>query len=84
MIEGKELLEFATEMIKVLNEKTEKYKGDWETTHVNTLLKCIEDQLEKLKDPILNDGIPYRKRRLLHIANFCFLLYNKLIEYDVS
>lgn len=86
MIEGKEVLEFAVEMIKVLREKTKKYEGDYETTGKHTLLKGIEDQIIKYKDSVWNEGnisqrsIPYRMRRLVHAANFCLLLRCKLQE----
>ena len=85
MIEGKELLEFATEMIKVLNEKSEKYEKDnnYEDCTEGFLVKQIQKQVEKyIRLPVWkrNDAeyAEYKKRRVTHIANFCFLLYNKM------
>ena len=85
MIEGKELLEFATEMIKVLNEKFEKFEKDnnYDDITEEWILQNIENQLEKyIKLPVWKrneaEYTEYKKRRLIHIANFAFLLYNKL------
>jgi len=87
MIEGKELLEFATEMIKVLNEKSEKYEKDNNYSDITEewILKNIENQLEKyIRLPVWKrneaEYAEYKKRRLTHIANFCFLLWYKLQE----
>ena len=86
MIEGKELLEFAVEMIKVLNEKAEKYEGNFETTTIGILREKMQDQIYKI-DGIISEHIDWNKeevkRRLVHIANFAFLLSYKIDRYDM-
>ena len=84
MIEGKELLEFATEMIKVLNEKAEKYENDFETTTVGVLRSKMDDQIEKISAIISSKIYWDRKevmRRIVHVANFAFLLWYKVNEF---
>lgn len=86
MIKAKKLLEFATEMSRTLDEKSKKYEGDYDTIGKHSLFKSVEDQIIKYKDNWWNEGnisqrsIPYKKRRLVHIANFCLLLWCKLQE----
>jgi len=79
MIDGKELLEFAVEMITVLREKAEKYEknNNYEDCTEEFLFEQIEKQIEKFK---MGATFPYKRRRLTHIANFCFLLAYKLLK----
>lgn len=83
MIEGKELLEFATEMIKVLNEKTEKYHNDFKNTTISILRNRMNEQTKDISKIIVGNILWDKdkvKRKLHHIANYCFLLCNKIDE----
>ena len=83
MIEGKELLEFATEMIKILNEKSEKYQDDFKNTTIGVLRERMNEQIKDISKAVCGNILWDRvkvKRKLYHIANYCFLLCNKIDE----
>jgi len=79
MNEKKEKLEEFTELMeKILDEKTEKYKDSYKTSTLGDLRAKIHSQLRTLvlvKDGELKERA---KRKLIHIANFAYLIYNRL------
>nr|BDI55166.1 MAG: nucleotide pyrophosphohydrolase, MazG-like [uncultured archaeon] len=77
-----EVDEFADEMIEILEEKTEKYKDiTWEMVTIDTLKAKMTDQITAL-DYYIKRGLAkekhFARRKLIHIANYCFFLYNRL------
>ena len=81
MIDITELLEFTIGMVKILEEKSVKYEGDYEKTTIGILRDKMYDQIDKISH-IISEKIDWDrdevKRRLMHIANFCLLLYYKM------
>ncbi len=72
-------LEFNRKQIAILKEKENgKYKHDsWKIMEEDDLYDALYVQAEKFEyETKKNDE--YRKRRLLHIANYAFFLYEKL------
>jgi len=84
MVKKEELQQFAEEMEKILDEKFEKYQDGWKFAEISKLLDSLRFQLETIEpsdyeDSIVNRNINKRNRRtLLHVANYCFLISNRL------
>ena len=79
-----EAYEFGYEMEEILQEKLSKYKDSWKTTSILKLHNKMIEQIEKMPHIEYHhltdiDRIKAR-RRLIHIANYCFFLYNRLGE----
>ena len=70
--------EFGYEMEDILLEKLSKYKDTWKTVSINTLISDMNEQIKKLPTIFLDKK--KTRRTLLHIANYCFFLYNRLGE----
>lgn len=76
----KEKLEEFTELMeKILDEKTEKYKGKIST--IATLRENMHKQAKGIST-IISSRIGWDheevKRKLVHVANFAYLIYNML------
>ena len=74
---------FTDEMIKILQEKLPEYTSTWKTVDLKTLQNKMKEQIEKgnIFNVILRDSYITKektRRRLLHIANYCFFLYNRI------
>ncbi len=71
-------LEFNKKQITILKEKeNDKYKDDsWKNYDEDELEDDMLDQIDKFEFETENDE--YKQRRLLHIANIAFFLYEKL------
>jgi len=74
---------FTDEMIKILQEKLPEYTNTWKTVDLKTLQNKMKEQIEKgnIFNVILRDSYITKektRRRLLHIANYCFFLYNRI------
>ncbi|KKL89884.1 hypothetical protein LCGC14_1910180 [marine sediment metagenome] len=75
------LKDFMGKMFDVLEEKFEKYRDSWKTIPIGELRPKINEQIQIISDIISTDIDWDReqvKRKLLHIANYCFFLYSKL------
>ncbi len=72
-------LEFNRKQIAILKEKENgKYKDDfWKNIDEDDLYDSLYVQAEKFEYET-NENAEYRQRRLLHIANYAFFLYEKL------
>ncbi|KKM23392.1 hypothetical protein LCGC14_1615650 [marine sediment metagenome] len=81
IVKSDKLKEFTIEMSNILEEKFEKYKDSWKTTSIGELRPKIGEQMKGITDIIMT-GYEFDrekvKRKLLHIANYCFFLYNRL------
>ena len=68
-----ELNEFVNKMLEVLIEKQEKYKDTWKTCDFLRLKGQLFNRANEL-------GITSKstKRKLIHIANYCYFLYTRL------
>ena len=78
---------FVKEMIKVLDEKYEKYQDSWKDTNSGDLRAKLKEQVENLNNIITSNtefkkpGYEEKVRRILiHIANYCCFLYDKFGE----
>jgi len=88
------LEKFREEMKKILDEKLPKYQDTWKIVPLGSLKHKIVKQLGGLVFHI-SDLLPRElaqkvdiahknkmKRKLLHIANYCFFLYTRLKERE--
>jgi len=76
MIQNKELGKFAKAMEKILNEKEEKYNDMWTICELKELMEKLQDQVDSIVKLDINEHLAMR--RLIHIANYCYFLYNRL------
>lgn len=75
MVKNKELLKFVEEMEKVMEEKAGE-KGIWRQQTLENLKLELEKQVKNLIfHSTYNDRA---KRSLIHIANYCFFLYENI------
>ena len=78
------LQKFVEEMENILDEKSEKYQDGWKFAKINKLLESLKKQLKTIEPSAyensnINRRINKRNRRiLLHIANYCFLVSERL------
>ena len=56
-------------------EKLSKYKDTWKTVSIGELKTKMDKQVGKLSNTSDKEKA---RRTLLHIANYCFFLYNRL------
>ena len=79
IIDFKTLDVFNTERIKILIEKYPRYEHTWENIDFlelkHRLLKCVNTL------GLTSDKTP---RKLLHIANYCYFLYTRLINENIG
>lgn len=73
----KQLLELLFQMYHIQVEKAEKYKETWKVCDTKFLIEKMKKQVLKLQ---LFKGLEDEKRRLIHIVNYCFFLYERLIN----
>lgn len=75
--------EFGYEMEDVLEEKFPKYKDSWKNASISELRTKMDKQIFFISK-IITTKIEWDKekvrRKLLHVANYCFFLYNRLGE----
>lgn len=73
--------EFCFEMEDILLEKLPFYKNSWKTAGIGELRTKMNKQIKDISD-IMMVGPDWDrekvKRKLLHIANYCFFLYSKI------
>lgn len=74
-----DLSTFAEEMKKVLDEKFEQYKDSWKTMDLGFLKYKLDDMA---KNTYVYKPESNPKRKLIHIANYCYFLYNRLAESE--
>ena len=72
------LAEFRNEMMEILKEKFDKYQNIWKNSETEYLLFKLKQQLKQIRLYTVNSEIT--KRKLLHIANYCYFIYEKLKE----
>ena len=94
MIDDMLLEEFGEEMKKILEAKLPEYQDTWKTVPLGTLKHKLIKQLGGVvfyisdllpKELAQKVDIEHRnkmKRKLLHIANYCFFLYSRLKERE--
>ncbi len=74
---------FTTEMMDMLKEKFGKYEDSWKDNSLGELRAKMDEQIKEISN-IISPKIDFDrgqvKRKLIHIANYCSLLYNKLEE----
>ncbi|KKM02649.1 hypothetical protein LCGC14_1782370 [marine sediment metagenome] len=70
-------LEFTKKQITILKDKeNDKYKDDsWKLFDEEDLFDGLYDQLDKYENTVDKED---QQRRLLHVANYAFFLYEKL------
>jgi len=73
----KKLANFMLRMDEILKEKSEKYKDLWEICNLGILVGKLKEQVNKL---VITEDIENPKRTVLHIANYCLFIYNRLQE----
>ena len=74
-IEPIKLAEFRNEMMYILKKKSNKYQNTWKNVEIDYLLYKLKKQLSRIN---LKDTNKYIQKRLLHIANYSYLIYQKL------
>jgi len=67
--------QFSTEMIKILREKSKIYKDIWKITYLDNLINKLKKQIKTID---YRNNIKRTKRQLLHIANYCYFIYQRL------
>lgn len=72
------LEEFTKEMEKILTEKYDKYKDTWKDCPINLIIYKLSKQLDALYEA----DIDRSERIAIHIANYAYLLYQRLKEND--
>ena len=82
-----EFNKFVVEMVKVLDEKFEKYQDSWKDTNSGDIRAKLKEQVEDLNNIITSNtefkkpGYEEKVRRILiHIANYCCFLFNMFME----
>jgi len=70
------MYKFFIQMEKILNEKRHKYKGDtWKISNLDFLLSKLKEQLDSID---YTENKEQTKRKIIHIANYCFFIYSRL------
>jgi len=67
--------QFTIEMIKILREKLKIYKDTWKTIYLDNLIHKLKEQVKEIS---YRNNIKRTKRQLLHIANYCYFIYQRL------
>jgi hypothetical protein len=83
IVENTNLEEFKEEMNKILKEKYPKYKDSWKCDGIGIIRDKMDYQMKSISNIIMScvDWDQKEvKRKVLHIANYCLFLYNKLSE----
>ena len=78
---------FVDEMIKVLDEKFEKYQDSWRDTNSGDLRAKLKEQVKDLNN-LITSNIEFKKpdyekrvrRKLIHIGNYSGFLHDKFSE----
>lgn len=84
MIKRVKLQQFAEKMDKILDEKFEKYQDGYKFVDISELLESLNKQLKNIEPSnsettIINASINRKNRRTLyHVANYCYLISNRL------
>lgn len=87
-----------TEMFKEFNEQCELvfrkkerlYKNSWKKCDVDLLIKNLEKQINNFKKEnyyykstyVFKYTNDYYKRKMVHISNYCLMIYNRLDKMD--
>lgn len=75
------LTEFRNEMLKILTKKFDKHQDSWKYVDIEYLIIKLKEQLKRIY--LDNNHNESNKKRLLHIANYCYLIYQKLtVDYQ--
>lgn len=74
------LSNFGFEMQKVIDKKKEKHKDTWKDTNLNDLRDLMEEKTFEWRSN--REVLHYEReeRLLIHIANYCYFLYSRLME----
>jgi len=72
---------FFIQMEKILNEKKDKYKDTWKTANLHFLLEKLKEQLDSID---YKDDIEKTIRKIIHIANYCFFIWNILNSKNIE
>lgn len=76
MVKNEMLEKFAEQMEEILEEKSKQYQDFWRTCNLGTLAGKLKAQVRKLV--FFKNYKSRAKRTLIHIANYCYFIYNRL------
>lgn len=71
---------FMKAMLEILEEKQKDYKDTWKTAN----LDFLQDLLIEQTITLVPTNSKRSKRKLIHIANYCYFLYTRIEQGDFS